>query len=71
METIFGFAVLYLPFISSPELLGQGPEVIKLEFILTLKIKRSDWLLADMQVSQMIQAAPFSGFHIFLYFNIG
>ena len=24
-----------------------GPEVIKLEFILKLKIKRNDWLLAD------------------------
>ena len=24
-----------------------GPEVIKLEFILKLKIKRTDWLLAD------------------------
>ena len=25
-----------------------GPEVIKLEFIVKLKIKRQDWLLADM-----------------------
>ena len=25
-----------------------GPEVIKLEFILKLKIKRNDWLIADM-----------------------
>ena len=24
-----------------------GPEVIKLEFILKLKIKRNDWLLVD------------------------
>ena len=28
--------------------LQPGPEVIKLEFILKLKIKRTDWLLADM-----------------------
>ena len=27
---------------------GQGPEVIKLEFILKLKIKHNDWLLEDM-----------------------
>ena len=30
---------------------GQGPKIIKLEFILKLKIKRNDWLLvrADKQ----------------------
>ena len=37
--------------ISMSDLLIQpkrsGPEVIKLEFILKLKIKRNDWLLAD------------------------
>ena len=26
---------------------GQGPEVIKFEFILKLKIKHGDWLLVD------------------------
>ena len=30
-----------------PELGMPGLEVIKLEFILRLKIKRNDWLLAD------------------------
>ena len=29
-------------------ILTPGPEVIKLEFNLKLKIKRNDWLLADM-----------------------
>ena len=28
-------------------LVSPGPEVTKLEFILRLKIKRNDWLLAD------------------------
>ena len=27
--------------------IGPGIEVVKLEFILRLKIKRNDWLLAD------------------------
>ena len=26
---------------------GPGPKVVKLEFILRLKVKRNDWLLAD------------------------
>ena len=29
---------------------GPGLEVIKLEFILRLKIKRNDWLLADIEL---------------------
>ena len=34
--------ILILPMLSYP-----GLEVIKLEYILKLKIKRNDWLLAD------------------------
>ena len=33
--------------LSAPCNLNPGLEVIKLEFILRLKIKRNDWLLAD------------------------
>ena len=32
---------------SKKERAAAGPEVIKLEFILRLKIKHNDWLLAD------------------------
>ena len=32
----------------------QGLEVIKLEFILRLKIKRNDWLLADVRKHQSL-----------------
>ena len=35
------------PLISSGDMLHAGLEVIKLEFILRLKIKRNDWLFAD------------------------
>ena len=42
-RSIFEFAVAYVIII-----LGiSGLEVIKLEYILRLKIKRNDWLLAD------------------------
>ena len=40
MLTLF---VFWKSFITS----GPGPEVIKLEYILTLKIQRDDWLFAD------------------------
>ena len=33
--------------VDSPMFVGPGLEVIKLEFILRLKIKRNDWLFAD------------------------
>ena len=33
--------------IEPPSYVGPGPEVIKLELILKLKIKRNDWLLVD------------------------
>ena len=41
--------VSYLSYdVTSGNAITSGPEVIKLEYSLKLKIKHNDWLLADM-----------------------
>ena len=45
--------------------MGPGPEVIKLEFILRLKIKHNDWLLVDTCLLTHVRKQPI----IALYFE--
>ena len=44
---MFGTSLHQIPFSVFASSKGPGLEVIKLVFILRLKIKRNDWLLAD------------------------
>ena len=52
---------------------NPGPEVIKLEFILKLKIKRNEWLLADMTCvrKQPIIAIYFEFETVLKFYNLG
>ena len=47
-----------------------GLEIIKLEFILKLKIKRNDWLLADTRPQQPINALYFEFETVLKFYNL-
>ena len=44
---VFDFSVCHVLVCGLRSVVFPGPEVIKLEFILRLGIKRNDWLLGD------------------------
>ena len=62
-----GFAISDRYFLSTP----AGLEVIKLEFILKLKIKRNDWLFADTCPQAANHCTFFESETVLKFYNLG